>query len=470
MKTVNRFSFSRILKLACYLLVFFYCVQTANSQPVTLDPTFGENGSLRIPISGIVQRVNFDLKGNIFALGSSEIAGGVPIIVKTNTDGEIDNSFGINGITSLEISSLGVFDFKITNENKIIFVGGNPLCIIQLNEDGSLDYSFGNNGKIVIPTVYDLIVSVNIENADFLLIGDGNIILKCNYNGEIDHDFGIDGKVYLEDDESQFMPACIKILNDKSILVAGCDDSPFSNTQSVVCKVNPDGSFVTNFANNGIWKKNRTSVFGNEFFINVIEEQNKNILLVGYANSIFMCCLYPDGIVNNSFGENGFSFFDELQQFPMFCKSFLQNDNKYLIGNYSKIININDNGSLNTNFNHTGMFVCENYLFFDMKLKGFDKLVLGGTNDEFLLIRLNIPYEVSVRDIPNTENRISIFPNPTKDYLYFSDEMKFEIIDLQGRILLKSEKVVPMVNVSYLETGIYFAKFEDGRVEKFVKE
>ncbi|MCL2706491.1 MAG: T9SS type A sorting domain-containing protein, partial [Spirochaetaceae bacterium] len=63
-----------------------------------------------------------------------------------------------------------------------------------------------------------------------------------------------------------------------------------------------------------------------------------------------------------------------------------------------------------------------------------------------------------------------VFPNPATDQLYFKKESKFEIMDIQGRVLLKNEKFVQSVNVNHLKAGIYFIKFEDNRVEKFVKK
>ena len=73
-------------------------------------------------------------------------------------------------------------------------------------------------------------------------------------------------------------------------------------------------------------------------------------------------------------------------------------------------------------------------------------------------------------DNPTVSNMISIFPNPAKDYLLFKTEKQFEIIDMQGRVLLKSEKTTKSININHLKAGVYFIKFEDGRVEKFVKE
>ena len=63
-----------------------------------------------------------------------------------------------------------------------------------------------------------------------------------------------------------------------------------------------------------------------------------------------------------------------------------------------------------------------------------------------------------------------IFPNPVKDKLYLSKEKQFEIYDMQGKVLLRGEKTTQTIDVSHLKPGIYFIKFEDNSVEKFVKE
>ena len=72
-----------------------------------------------------------------------------------------------------------------------------------------------------------------------------------------------------------------------------------------------------------------------------------------------------------------------------------------------------------------------------------------------------------------TADKINIYPNPTNNVLNFSSETPFEIINIQGKVLLKSEKAEKSVNVSGLPAGIYFVKFEAGKVtvtKKFVKE
>jgi len=72
-----------------------------------------------------------------------------------------------------------------------------------------------------------------------------------------------------------------------------------------------------------------------------------------------------------------------------------------------------------------------------------------------------------------TNNNLQIFPSPTSDILYFSTEMPYEIIDLQGKLLLKNEKAVNSVNISSLPSGTYFVTLhtETGKVvRKVIKE
>jgi hypothetical protein len=70
-------------------------------------------------------------------------------------------------------------------------------------------------------------------------------------------------------------------------------------------------------------------------------------------------------------------------------------------------------------------------------------------------------------------NTISIYPNPAKNVLYFNIETSFEIVDLQGKTVLKSEKAVNSVNISDLRSGFYFVKTSTEKgisVQKIIKE
>jgi hypothetical protein len=82
-------------------------------------------------------------------------------------------------------------------------------------------------------------------------------------------------------------------------------------------------------------------------------------------------------------------------------------------------------------------------------------------------------YKVYVNGVGVKENDVSnqiiIFPNPANETLYFSKEADFEIIDIQGKVLLQNKSAVKSIDISSLKAGLYFVK-TDNRMMKFVKE
>ncbi|MCL2312653.1 MAG: T9SS type A sorting domain-containing protein [Firmicutes bacterium] len=485
--------------LAAFILIL--SVSNIYAQPVTLDPTFGENGIIVIPGTTNITHLDFDMLSNLIVVGHTlgdAFNKYYLTIVKINADGIIDQNFGSNGIVhGPEYSLTAQLGLKITHDNKI-FVTGNfyanqygeyKRTFMQFNEDGSLDENFGENGEIIL-NFGAYTHAINLENDDFILFGGIDqssldpIIWKSNYYGEIDESFGENGKVYLTDDEAyKIRVNRIKILNDQSIIIAGYDYLDPEEYELAFCKLNPNGDFVTEFANNGIWKMNiyddsaETGFKEYEYFNEVIEDNTANLILTGTVHlggaPAFIFSFYPDGTINSNFGTNGVYYISNYG----YISKILQNGSNYLIGALNDgIVSIKNNGTLDVGFNDSGIFTCENYYFYDMKLQSPYRLILGGGrpydlyNSNFAIVRLNIPSDVSVKPYPYTNNAINIFPNPVKEILYFNKERKFEIIDIIGKIVLKSEKAIQSVNISHLKAGIYFIKFEDRQVKKFVKE
>lgn len=74
-------------------------------------------------------------------------------------------------------------------------------------------------------------------------------------------------------------------------------------------------------------------------------------------------------------------------------------------------------------------------------------------------------------------NNISIYPNPTTDYLYIKSNLDIkgiQIYDLNGRIINNLKFQVDKINLESLQPGIYFAKINDinGKIliEKIIKK
>ena len=101
-------------------------------------------------------------------------------------------------------------------------------------------------------------------------------------------------------------------------------------------------------------------------------------------------------------------------------------------------------------------------------------------SDEYQLIdskEIDLENITSIHNL-TISNKISIFPNPAKNYLHFKTEKQFEIFDIMGKkqMLRKTHQLNAesrkenVIDISNLKAGLYFIKFEDGCVEKFVKK
>ena len=169
--------------------------------------------------------------------------------------------------------------------------------------------------------------------------------------------------------------------------------------------------------------------------------------------------------------SNGFFYYGVLSN--GYKQTLFQNGDRYLISEWKQIVSINENGTLDTQFNSGGFCILEDFSFTnDMLFQTPNKIIIGGQDSyyaNFTMTRLNIASDVSIEDIHSYKSSI-IFPNPAKDILYFKTEKQFEIFDIQGKILLKSENATNSVNISHLTAGIYFIKFDNKKIEKFVKK
>ena len=71
------------------------------------------------------------------------------------------------------------------------------------------------------------------------------------------------------------------------------------------------------------------------------------------------------------------------------------------------------------------------------------------------------------------KNNISIYPNPTTDYLYIKSDLdikEIQISDLNGRIINNLNYQDNKLNLTTLQTGIYFAKISDANGKIITKK
>jgi uncharacterized delta-60 repeat protein len=280
--------------------------------------------------------------GKIVVAGSTEyrnnnnLAGGFAI-VRYNQDGSLDNSFDGDGKMITEIPNRyfgSASSVLIQPDGKIVAAGttsGTTVnqTIVRYNSDGSLDNTFGNNG-VFIETDWKIndIVSLAIQSdGKFVTIGTaytlvsigisnvGFAVARYNSNGTPDNTFGVQGKVITPFGSSGQVKS-LKIQTDGKIIAGGTslgetlNTDPSDNTKQVftIFRYNPDGNLDSAFDGDG---KVYTSFEKNANLSSMAIQADNKIVAVGNTftpndNALFAVARYmPNGSSDSTFDNDG---------------------------------------------------------------------------------------------------------------------------------------------------------------------
>ena len=132
------------------------------SQSGTLDPSFGTGGKVITSINSGADKayaVALQSDGKIIVAGmtTSATTGKDFACVRYNANGSLDTTFGTSGIVTNDLQTGSddvVYSVALQADGKIILAGysddgsNKNAAIIKLNSDGTLDTSFGTSGKV----------------------------------------------------------------------------------------------------------------------------------------------------------------------------------------------------------------------------------------------------------------------------------------------------------------------------------
>lgn len=351
------------------LLALLFFVATITAAPGDLDPTFGVGGKV-IDQSGGSYDVAIQPDGKIVAVGVA--AGGSEgaqiAVARYNIDGSPDTTFGGTGRVLIDHYQIAV-DVAIQPDGKIVVAGRNPDGdvygeLVRLNSDGSLDTSFGTNG-IVAPLFTPSVAAILPDGK--LLIAMAANLYRLNANGSFDMTFarctpGGHSIYPYGRTESVIQP-------DGRIVTAFLDGgSSFFG----VFRCNPDGTLDTSFGSSGIV---RTPIgAGVAVAQSIAIQTDGKIVVTGQSRSntnsdwqLTVLRYNPNGTVDSGFGTGGIATtptgIDDLWGPPL-NKVAIQTDGKIVaattIENGSRdfaLVRYNPNGSLDTTFNGTGKVI-----------------------------------------------------------------------------------------------------------------
>jgi len=233
-----------------------FCIARLNNNG-SLDTTFDGDGivSTTVGFASRIISMNVLPNGKIVAVGWTQLNSSNNnrdfAIVKYNADGSLDTTFGSNGRVATDLGSNDISnDSAIQADGKIIAVGytvdqlstNKVAAIIRYNTDGSVDTTFGNNGKVLRTAGQNAEAGGVDVQADgkIIVVGSGFPPARYNSNGTFDIDFNLPTGCYC---------SAITIQSNGKILIGGFD---FPTTNRFLARFNIDGSLDSSFGNGGI--------------------------------------------------------------------------------------------------------------------------------------------------------------------------------------------------------------------------
>ncbi len=273
-------------------------------------------------------------------------------LVRYNTDGSLDMSFGSEGIVFLDYEVIinNLEDLALQSDGKIIAVGKTgaypfyDITLCRLNINGTLDTTFADTGWKKIHFVdYNGTLAVTIQNDDKIIIGAYEIsgparLIRLTENGEFDNSFNGTGIVisptmkYIKD---------VAITSDNKIIIAGNT----SNVTSDFCleKYNSDGTLDISFGTDGVVLSDFEGYNDNPESLSI--QSNGKIFVAGFQDSgdIFSGTNYdllaarylPDGTLDTTFSEDGLLVMNIGTDDNLAMSTDIQDDGRLLMGGYS---------------------------------------------------------------------------------------------------------------------------------------
>ncbi|RYD76066.1 MAG: hypothetical protein EOP53_15400, partial [Sphingobacteriales bacterium] len=129
------------------------------------DAGYGSAGIKDLKVNGTDETVYSILKqtdGKLLAVGmQTDLLASFSrtVVMRHNTNGSIDNSFGVNGIFNYNEPGFVYHSALLQTDGKIILIGDkageapdyfSSICVTRLNSNGSIDNSFGTAGKAML--------------------------------------------------------------------------------------------------------------------------------------------------------------------------------------------------------------------------------------------------------------------------------------------------------------------------------
>lgn len=323
-----------------------------------IDSSFGVNGRFVYTgyYFGEVANSVIILKDGAFVLSILPNNYSRPAYVKFSKTGQVDSSFGENGVLSLFGAWARANFVKLQSSDRIIIAYSDDYSVnvSRYSFSGKIDSSFGVNGKARIPFSQQspVLKSIVVDKSDRILISTSlkisNVlsigISRLTANGTIDQSFGTEGHVIHSAPNFNLTPNDMECGSDYSIFITGkglfrSDNKNYFYTLKLLESGNLDPSFgtggVATFSHTG----NSTAT--------VVKLQPDGKVLVGgyfitqpYERGPFMMIRYlASGEHDTQFGNSGLVLTDFSGNSDIMNDLIILQDGKIVAGGVSLVRN-----------------------------------------------------------------------------------------------------------------------------------
>jgi uncharacterized delta-60 repeat protein len=324
-----------------FSLSCLFVLSLAHAQDGVPDPSFGTSGKVFHSMPGAGTSVEVPNNQRIVVLPNQKILHCFTYntgaetdfgLVRYNSDGSLDGSFGGDGIITTSIGTNDLALSMVVGANGKIIVGGTSdqnFAVVRYNSDGTLDNTFDTDGIVTTDfgaSAIDVINSVNLQSDNKIIAAGYSFntttgssvfaVARYNVNGSLDTGFDTDGRVTTVIATSGVDQINATVMQtDGKIVVAG---SSFNGTvkRFALARYNTNGSLDTGFDGDG----RLTTTFANdaEAYAVTFQYFSNKIIAAGYrsngSDNDFAIVRYNlngaidntfdgDGIVINSFGS-----------------------------------------------------------------------------------------------------------------------------------------------------------------------
>ena len=463
------------------LFILLFITMSNYAQNIVLDTDYGTNGFTTInsqtPDDGVKSVLLSDGSLLISALKYNETTSEhEQVVVKYKINGEVDDSFGENGIYTSYIKDDNGVELLIDGNENVYLAGedyeADRNVVVKLLPTGVIDTDFGNNGEVVIDDSY-----INIRyylKGDFLYIGvnygsssNQYGIKRLNLDGEEDMSFGQEGIVNVDNYINEFY-----VSNDNNFIIVGSDE----DYNVIVSVHNNNGELLTNFGDDGVLFKGDESAEYFKFF----ESETNLYMTVGVVGDTIYSEIHKfnAGSLDAAFGNLGIITISDFYITNLYVLG-LSLDSDFI---NLKINSYNTNGLINTSFAENGVFIEEtdfNQFAVNLHIRE-DSFVIVGENNytEDNIEHFSLKYDLTNATASLNDHEVPTitYPNPIGDIFTVNslseDISNLKLFSVEGKLLKQS--ISNTIDTSDLASNLYILNchFENGKIlsKKIIKQ